>query len=244
MPKPTPTYLPKWLPARPGNPPLAATEIQVWWIPPDVTVPGALTKSEIAEASLRPEGPVLEQWRRTRRGVRGILAGIKRVNPATLCIERSELGKPYLADSGLHFSVSHSGKHIVVAVGRQLVGVDVEIFGRERLSLEVADRYFPAAEARWLRSLPPEEMSDSFLRLWVSKESALKCLGTGLAGYLERTTCGRPAGGRISTVRVDGQKLGITEFELDGSGRGALAVEGAATETRFLRALFHAEADP
>ncbi len=154
-----------WSVTRPGESPPASTETQIWWVPPTVPVPGAVTRSEAGEASRRPQGPVLDQWLRTRRAVREILGGILQKEPLSLRIDRTESGKPYLADFDLHFSVSHSGEHIVIAVGQQSLGVDVEIFGRERLSLEVADRYFPAAETQWLRNLRWRDRPEFFTAL-------------------------------------------------------------------------------
>ncbi len=228
----------EWTPSRPGTPPLATTDCQVWWIPPDASIPGELTAQETQEAKARPAGPVLEGWRRTRLGVRGILGGIMGQDPTAIRIERSGFGKPHLEASDLHFSVSHSGDHIVIAVGRQPVGVDIETHGRERLSLEIADRYFPRQEAEWLRNLPPHELARNFLKLWVSKEAALKCLGTGLAGYLERTACHRAKDGTIAKVQVDERNFAIHEFALGSFGRGALAVEGTNPAVTLLSAVF------
>ncbi len=160
------------------------------------------------------------------------------VEPTAISYERSGAGKPRVVGSALQFSVSHSGSGIVIAVGRVPVGVDIEAFGRDRLALEVAARYFPAEEARWLAELPADCVAEKFLRLWVSKEAALKCLGTGLAGHLERAVCEREAGGRVSAVGVDGRIFSIEEFELDGFGIGALATEGNRPRVRFLKPRF------
>ena len=210
----------------------------LWWVPGELEVPGWLSPDEIAEAQSRPEGVVLEGWRRTRRAVRAVLSAALGVDPVEICYERSAAGKPRLVGAELEFSVSHSGSEIVIAVGREEVGVDVETFGRERMCLEIAERYFPRAEARWLAARPKELVSKSFLRLWVSKEAALKCLGTGLAGYIERTLCEHDKDGRVSAVRVDGRTFRIREFDLGNVGIGAVATEGTEPKVNLLRAEF------
>ena len=109
---------------------------------------------------------------------------------ASVAIDRScpdcgkQHGKPRLAgsvgDSGLQFSISHSGDRIAVAVGRvEAVGVDVEqLVG---VPLEGLDRHVLApAEAALLEAVPPAGRPAAFLRYWTRKEAVLKTTGDGL----------------------------------------------------------------
>lgn len=92
-------------------------------------------------------------------------------------------GKPECV-GGPHVSVSHSGSLVVCAVADVPVGVDVET--RPPRDVEgVAERYFTAAEARWIAAEPAER----FPMLWVLKEAYLKALGVGLAGGLDSLEC-------------------------------------------------------
>lgn len=92
-------------------------------------------------------------------------------------------GKPE-CPGGPHVSVSHSGSLVVCAVADVPVGVDVET--RPPRDVEaVAERYFTAAEARWVAADPPAR----FPMLWVLKEAYLKALGVGLAGGLDSLEC-------------------------------------------------------
>ena len=50
----------------------------------------------------------------------------------------------------------------------------------------IAQRYFTAAEALELRSLPPEHQPAAFYHLWVRKEAYLKATGRGLSARLDR----------------------------------------------------------
>jgi 4'-phosphopantetheinyl transferase len=90
-------------------------------------------------------------------------------------------GKPNAVASIWQYSVSHSGRYVVLAFCRELhIGVDVEI--------AIGSDHPPAT---WTAVLTPGELSNilaidpsrqqrAFLRYWTRKEAVLKCLGTGL----------------------------------------------------------------
>ena len=87
-------------------------------------------------------------------------------------LEENPLGKPHLRDfPNIHFSLSHSGKYAVCAVGDSPLGVDVE---QPRCTMEIARRFFHETE------LPETEDKDYLLRLWTAKEAFVKALGGGL----------------------------------------------------------------
>jgi len=111
------------------------------------------------------------------------------VAPAQWKFEVTEEGRPFLPPefehSGLHFNLSHTEGLVAMAVCRHAhVGVDVEKM--DRAPLDVAERYFSAAETAQLRALPAGEQSRHFLRLWTLKEAYLKAIGAGLAGGLDQ----------------------------------------------------------
>jgi phosphopantetheinyl transferase len=108
-------------------------------------------------------------------------------------------GRPSLRSGG-DVSLSHSGDHAVVGVvqhGR--AGVDVEhARPRERALM---DRFFHPDELAWA--------SDNVTRLhvlWTLKESALKALGTGIAGDPLRVHC-RPWEKHLSLATLDGERV-------------------------------------
>ena len=86
-------------------------------------------------------------------------------------IEKTEAGKPYFPERpDIFFSLSHSKRHVMCAVGDAPVGADME---EERpVSPRLKERY-----------ATPEEMAQfDFLELWVLKESRLKLMGGTLTG--------------------------------------------------------------
>jgi len=85
----------------------------------------------------------------------------------------SPLGKPYLPD-GPHFSLSHSGKLVVLLTDDCEAGVDVEQI--VPYCEAVARQVFSPNEQAWLL----EQGNDkAFYRLWTGKESIMKALGLG-----------------------------------------------------------------
>ncbi|HUQ53146.1 MAG TPA: 4'-phosphopantetheinyl transferase superfamily protein [Gammaproteobacteria bacterium] len=103
---------------------------------------------------------------------------------AELRIETSADGKPSCV-GGPEVSVSHSGDIVMCALAAAgAVGVDVETAGPRSVAA-VAERFFTAAEARWVAAQPEPR----FRQLWVLKEAYLKALGVGLAGGLSSLEC-------------------------------------------------------
>lgn len=101
-------------------------------------------------------------------------------------ILRLERGKPYFAGNGnVHFSVSHSGDFVAVAIGETPLGVDLQqhkqrgyetrddAIARHR---KLASRYFHPREQEYLENDPWE----GFFRIWTAKESLVKRTGRGI----------------------------------------------------------------
>lgn len=88
-------------------------------------------------------------------------------------------GRPVVRLPGVHFSLSHSGDLVLVAVAPAPVGVDVEGLATNRAVLGAQSALHPA-EADELALLPAHGRPAAFTRAWVRKEAYLKGLGTGL----------------------------------------------------------------
>ncbi|MGQ5639971.1 MULTISPECIES: 4'-phosphopantetheinyl transferase family protein [unclassified Streptomyces] len=88
-------------------------------------------------------------------------------------------GRPALRTSGVHFSLSHSGDLVMVALAPIPVGVDVEGLATTQAVLDAQSALHPV-EGRELALLPAHERAAAFTRTWVRKEAYLKGLGTGL----------------------------------------------------------------
>jgi 4'-phosphopantetheinyl transferase len=138
--------------------------------------------------------------------MRALLARYANCTPGALRFVASAAGKPSLAEASLHFNLSHSAGRAVLAIGRMVVGVDVE-HHRARLDpLGLASRYFFGAEHDAIRDAPPHERIATFLRYWVAKEAVLKAQGVGLAFPLDAFSIVFAADAR--TARVTSQDPG------------------------------------
>lgn len=97
----------------------------------------------------------------------------------SLPVGENEFGKPAFDSSlGVHFSISHAGGRVMVAVDDRPVGCDVEkiapfdeAVARECLTDEEL--------ARVKRASPGLDRDREFIRLWVRKEAYVKAVGCG-----------------------------------------------------------------
>lgn len=92
-------------------------------------------------------------------------AGIERISI-------DENGKP--RSPGICFNLSHSGRYALLALSDTETGCDCERKGQ--ITLQLAERFFHPGEAGRVR----RDASEAD-RLWVLKESYIKCTGLGLA---------------------------------------------------------------
>lgn len=81
-------------------------------------------------------------------------------------------GKPVFADGvGPWFSLSHSGRYVLCAVGHDTVGGDVQQM--RKVNLSISRRFHPQEQA-WLRERPAAAQPSEFFRLWARKEAWVK----------------------------------------------------------------------
>lgn len=106
-------------------------------------------------------------------------------DPEAIRWRHGEHGKPELDHpaSDLCINLSHSAELALVAVSVQRpVGVDVQEIGRPGDPTQLAARYFPEAEARWVAAAGRRvQRLDRFAKLWVRKEACVKAAGGRLA---------------------------------------------------------------
>ncbi len=110
------------------------------------------------------------------------------LDPREIVLRIGEHGKPELESSGnrasgpaVGFNVSHSGDHVLVALGfAHRVGVDIESPRAIPNPEALARRYFSESENDALRRLDADERRLAFHRAWTRKEAYAKALGLGL----------------------------------------------------------------
>jgi 4'-phosphopantetheinyl transferase len=183
---------PPWPRSGPDLAPLPGV-CQVWWARPDDVRPDhdALLGDADLVRRARLTRPADRQRLTAGAAVaRMVLGTALGTPPAELRIDRtctscgSQHGRPRLVDAeGLHFSISHSGHCVVVAVlPGTPVGVDVEEV-RHLTPGEVGDLAccaLAAGERDHLALLPAAQQAWAFSVSWVRREAVLKATGEGL----------------------------------------------------------------
>lgn len=101
-------------------------------------------------------------------------------------IEKMPRGKPYFADSDLHFSITHTKTRVFCALSDAPVGLDAEDLSR-RVSPALAEKILSPREYEQYAAIPEDERNEALLRFWVLKEAEVKCSGLGLRGYPNHT---------------------------------------------------------
>lgn len=90
-------------------------------------------------------------------------------------------GKPYFANSTLHFSISHTKNHAFCCLSEHNIGIDAEEAGRD-IDPRLAEKILSDAEKARFHAAANKKAA--LLRLWVLKESYAKLTGRGWGSYL------------------------------------------------------------
>ena len=111
----------------------------------------------------------------------GELCKEKNIETETLSLTRDACGRPYIENSPLDFSITHSRGIVAVALSDSgKVGIDVEASELDgQRFIRLARRYFSDSEAEMVEKKP-----EIFARLWTEKESAFKVIGGKLTDAL------------------------------------------------------------
>ena len=96
----------------------------------------------------------------------------------------ADRGKPYFADGSVHFSISHTQRHVFCVLEDRPVGIDAEEADRE-INLMLADRIL--SEGEMARFTAAADKRLALLRLWVLKEALAKLTGRGWGNWLRET---------------------------------------------------------
>lgn len=99
-------------------------------------------------------------------------------------IEKEARGKPYFTRGGLHFSISHTDRHVFCALSDRPIGIDAEELDRP-IKAALAQKILSQGELRqYNRAQDPQR---ALLTFWVLKEAQGKCTGEGIRGYPNHT---------------------------------------------------------
>ncbi|HEX5507501.1 MAG TPA: 4'-phosphopantetheinyl transferase superfamily protein [Pseudolabrys sp.] len=117
-----------------------------------------------------------------RAGLRILLSRYLSVPARKLSFRTNGFGKPFLRESDLRFSVSHSAGTALVAIAREReLGCDIEFRDPAFPSEKIAQAFFSASEVCALRRVDPSFQIEAFFNCWTRKEAYIKARGFGLS---------------------------------------------------------------
>lgn len=122
-------------------------------------------------------------------------------------IRVTERGKPFFEGEKLHFSISHTKRHVFCALYDRPVGLDAEEADRQ-IDLRLADKILSPGERARFDAAADKRLA--LLSLWVLKEADAKRSGEGLRGYPNRTDFS-PEDDRI--MKMDGCLVAVLTEE-------------------------------
>lgn len=142
-----------------------------------------LDATELARAETLGNPLIKTRYIEVRGRLRRVLADKLKQHPASIRIERTEYGKPYLADHPqLVFSLSHTGNQfVIVAAPNCKLGVDIERIQIRANLAALVGRCFSDAERVYWQALPEAEKTPAFYEFWTKKEAFVKATGRGIA---------------------------------------------------------------
>ena len=118
-----------------------------------------------------------ENFSDSERMIRKVFFEHYRIRDAV--ISRSETGKPFLENTPLFFSVTHTKETRFIAVSDENIGIDAELISREIDYRPILSR-FPFDEREEIKG------KEDFLHHWTAIESTVKWLGGSLAAELKK----------------------------------------------------------
>ena len=170
---------------------LASDEVHSWCVTLDVAPDTSADLDLTLSHDERNRSARLRFARDRRRFVaaRGVLRNLLGrylgTRPGQIRFAYNAFGKPELSPelgSRLRFNLSHSADLALIAITTEAdIGVDLEYIRPQTDHVEIARRFFSAAEVDQLNGLPSPLHPRAFFSGWTKKEAYVKACGEGLA---------------------------------------------------------------
>ncbi|MGA0197621.1 MAG: 4'-phosphopantetheinyl transferase family protein [Prochlorotrichaceae cyanobacterium] len=178
---------------------LATPRVDLWFVPLDEVRAGEgvrryqqwLNSAERLRSDRFKFAWLRERFIITRGILRQLIGFYRDQPPDQVDFSYSDRGKPLVVpavgQAPLHFNLSHAHHYALYGFSPCPLGIDLELTGKQRDGLGIAQRFFAPEEQAVLAQAPPSSQEITFLRHWVCKEAVLKATGEGLAGNLHNT---------------------------------------------------------
>lgn len=148
---------------------------------PVSTMLAVLSAQERARASRIRHHEAWRQFVLTRGLLRLMLAEVTGAAAQSFAIDDGTGNAPFLAINpwNVSFNVSHSHECVVVAVGPEALGVDIERVDAASDYAQLAKVCYHPRERQFLDAQPPAAQAEVFFDIWSRKEARLKATGHG-----------------------------------------------------------------
>jgi len=156
-----------------------------------------------------------------RLWLRGVLAGYLGCERSEVPLVYSDGGKPFLSESKLDFTLSHSGNRALLGVSLEHeLGVDIEKIAPVPEAALISGRWFSAEEHLSISLANDADMA--FLQCWVRHEAVHKAIGQGLALPMDsiKIPCVQ---NEMGTVFHGGRKIQVQNVQVKGPYVAAIA---------------------
>lgn len=120
----------------------------------------------------------------------------------------NKYNKPYLKDSNLYFNISHDKDTTVLVIGDKEIGVDTQYLTYKE---KVIKHSFNKKEQLIMENSLNKRYD--FTRIWVMKESYLKCLGIGIEYGLKNVDTTK-LNNKINIINKDTYLIAVCESEV------------------------------
>ncbi len=141
--------------------------------------------------------------------------------------------KPYLpSHPNVFFNVSHTHKYALIAIGKTLVGVDIEKIDWDYDYSEAVTTVFNSTDRHKLGLAIDKK--HTFFKYWTRKEAIVKATGKGIGDNFKQI----PASDGMHTLPPEllsnVQNLSVLSFDIDKEYLASVAIEGVASDFKTL----------
>ena len=141
--------------------------------------------------------------------------------------------KPYLSSHpSVFFNVSHAGEYALIAIGKNIVGVDVEKVDQDYDYSETIPHIFNKTEIDILSATT--DLKRTFFKFWTRKEAIVKATGIGISDDFAQIPASDGLHVLESELLGNIPNLLVLSFDLDEHYIGSVAFEGKNKDVKTL----------
>jgi 4'-phosphopantetheinyl transferase len=180
-----------------------------------------LSKKELAKSLRYIRKADRERYIAGKYFLRSLLSEIMSISAGEIEFNYTADKKPFII--GVEFNVSHSGNYVVTAIGKERVGIDIELVNLDFDFEPLLPNNFSNDEAAFIK-----DKAANFYQLWTRKEALLKATGEGITNNLDKVPCLGQTGSQNNT------DYSLTSFTVDDNYIACLATPVTETNVTIL----------